>query len=324
MLKIFFNRLKSPFGGAFILSWILTNWELIFKLFNFDTNINLETKVNIIHDYINHSNLWNFAFGPFIYSILAIIVSQFGANLSKLIITFFERKVLPYILKIDSKKIIDKQRFDAINKSFDLSIAEQYKLEQNNESLKNNVSSLQKMIDDLNSKIMNTKIITNNKEWLAYSKKESPQNADLVDIDLNNKLLQEVRCNLLMINSYFRFGFKIGSKDSRMIGDAVLTDGNNFLFHIAKNVDDENLYLTCYQNKTQIENKSLGKAIIGEKINFILSIHDRNKITLFLRSSGVFETTVNYDARERLALISWGDSYEYELQVTEIEVKTIG
>ncbi len=42
------EKSKSPFFGAFLVTWLIRHWEFIFIIFNFDSGNNLEKKLELI------------------------------------------------------------------------------------------------------------------------------------------------------------------------------------------------------------------------------------------------------------------------------------
>ena len=64
------ERIKNPFIGAFLISWIICNWKAIsvFILSNYP----IEAKIDIIQR--NYSGLWNNLYLPIIIALIYIII----------------------------------------------------------------------------------------------------------------------------------------------------------------------------------------------------------------------------------------------------------
>lgn len=65
-----FNRLKSPFYGTFIISWMIWNWRIIFLIFASDKSIGLRERICLIQGYSG----WLFTlFGPLFSSVIVFV-----------------------------------------------------------------------------------------------------------------------------------------------------------------------------------------------------------------------------------------------------------
>jgi hypothetical protein len=143
----FNEKTRNPFLGTYLIVWLIRNWELVYSLFNFNKNQNLEDKVKFIKTYYENNeflyNLWvntYWAFG-------LLTVTYILLNLSRLITNFSEKKLTPWIYKItDSKSIVTKDVYDNL-------IVENNRLEQKVEKERESKNRLQIEITKLEQKI---------------------------------------------------------------------------------------------------------------------------------------------------------------------------
>jgi hypothetical protein len=145
----FKEKTRNPFLGTYLIVWFVRNWELVYTLFNFDREHNLNFKIEFIksyykeHDFILNlgSNiLW--AFGLLIVTFILLNISRFIVNIS-------EKQITPWIYKIsDSKSIVLKETYDKLN-SEKLNIEVKLEKERENRArLQNEISELENKLED--------------------------------------------------------------------------------------------------------------------------------------------------------------------------------
>jgi phage antirepressor YoqD-like protein len=123
MIKDFFvsfkdnltKKSRNPFLGTYLIVWLIRNWDLVYTLFHFEKQHNLEFKINFIREYYEKHNfienlgyniLWSFA----LLSITFVLI-----NISRLIVNLFEKKVTPLIYQLtDKNSIVLKETHDIL------------------------------------------------------------------------------------------------------------------------------------------------------------------------------------------------------------------
>lgn len=67
------DRTRSPFYGAFILAWLITNWRIVVAVFFFEQE---DLSGNNLVDFIeqNYINVWNCLLWPLLYGVIVYIV----------------------------------------------------------------------------------------------------------------------------------------------------------------------------------------------------------------------------------------------------------
>lgn len=116
----FKERVKNPLLGTYLLVWLVRNWDLIYSLFNFDSNLKLKDKIGFVNNYFKKTDFVEnlliniyWAFGLLILTYLLVNASRFIVNLS-------EKQLTPWIYKItDSKSIVLKNEYERIRSQSD-------------------------------------------------------------------------------------------------------------------------------------------------------------------------------------------------------------
>jgi hypothetical protein len=161
----FFDNIKdkttNPFFGTLIFVWLVRNWDLVYTVFNFDSDCNLEDKKDFIRNYYVDKVVWqeivmniSIALGLMVLSYSLIVVSRLVVNVTN-------HNIIPRMNeKTVSKLVVNKNRFETVKKTRDeyfvkiQDFEEQViTLEQKNSlSKKNNIENKQK-IRELNETI---------------------------------------------------------------------------------------------------------------------------------------------------------------------------
>jgi len=172
MIKDFFISFKenlyvkasNPFYGTLLVVFVFNNWTLIYSVFNFDSNLTLEHKLDYINKYIINNPTYESILWSILETIIIIIVGYFFANIVRLIVNLYDKQLTPIIYKIsDSKSIILKSEYDILlnerirlENRLDEERAQKTKLQTDYERLETKISSLIKQNAELNSIIQTT------------------------------------------------------------------------------------------------------------------------------------------------------------------------
>jgi hypothetical protein len=162
--------------------------------------------------------------------------------------------------------------------------------------------------------------------WHATTFKTNPQWASYKEIALDgaakrNLIISGVFCSP---NPYFRFGFKFSCRTGRVFGDgAIQSSDNNFLIHIGKNKDSQDLFLTKYRNGIRLEEDvPLFSYADGRYLKIEVTINADEWMTLSIDGKQFYETILFPSSRDRVFLLAWGDNHEYVVDYTDILVRT--
>lgn len=109
------ERTTNPFLGTFTMVLLIHHWKILYALFNFDSNLSLQDRLDYITNYIKSSSLWEGVVVPVFVALLIIILTYLLINTSRLITNFYEKKVTPWVYKItDSSSVVLKSDYDKL------------------------------------------------------------------------------------------------------------------------------------------------------------------------------------------------------------------
>ena len=123
-ISSFFDNIKdkttNPFFGTLIFVWLVRNWDLVYTLFNFDSDCKLVDKKEFIRNYYVGKVIWQeigyniiIAFGLMLLSYVLIIASR-------LIVNVTNHNIIPRMNeKTVSKLVVNKNRFETVKKTRD-------------------------------------------------------------------------------------------------------------------------------------------------------------------------------------------------------------
>lgn len=123
MIKDFFvsfrdnfkDKVKNPFLGTYLLVWLLSNWQLIFLLFNFDKGVLLKDKIKIIDEYFVNNPFFLGVFSNVVYAFLVLVVTYLLLNISRGIVNIFEKQLKPLVYKkTDISSIVLREDFEIL------------------------------------------------------------------------------------------------------------------------------------------------------------------------------------------------------------------
>lgn len=141
------DKTTNPFLGTYILVWLIRNWDLVYSIFNFDKEHDLEHKIKYIDNYYPEGNsfLWNVG-ANILWTFIVLGVTYFLLNLSRLIVNFSEKRMKPLVYKwTDEKSIVFREKYEALkeinkdlNNRLDIEHERNVKLEKELRELKEN------------------------------------------------------------------------------------------------------------------------------------------------------------------------------------------
>lgn len=173
------DKSKNPFFGAFIATWLIRNWEVVFIILNFDDDFHLDAKLYRVKCYFETRPDFDF-FITIGITFIVILSGYLFLNAARIISNFSEKVVTPLIYKWTAG-ISSIVPIDVYEKSLD-----------REKDLRERVSSLMeeilKLRDDLKrseayntqlNKQLDEKIDIEVEEELEKSKKENPEKEQL-------------------------------------------------------------------------------------------------------------------------------------------------
>lgn len=166
-------------------------------------------------------------------------------------------------------------------------------------------------------------------DWIGAATKRYPQGANYLNLvlagypssgDASSKV---IRGRFQSRSPYFRFGFKLLPLAAKPFGDgSIQTDGPNLIVHLAK--DDENglLYLSTYENgRRTVFRKDLFAYAGDREIDVALLIARDGAVQLQLDDKSVWEGYVGSTVQNRVLVVGWGDSFDFEVALRQIQLE---
>ena len=150
------DKSKNPFFGAFIATWVIRHWEVVFILFNFDEEFHLDAKlyrVNCYFDSLPKGDFW----WTIVYTFGVILLGYVVLNLARIISNLSEKIVTPYIYKwtagkasIVLKEVYERslEREEDLRRKIESLNGENLKLRDELKSQGNMITALNKQIDE--------------------------------------------------------------------------------------------------------------------------------------------------------------------------------
>ena len=140
----------TPFAGAFLIAFIIINWKLFYTIFNLESGLPLDKKIEFISKLLNEITWTTGIAYPLLCSFISILFYYSFNNLSLVITTFFNSWVKPFILKmIDKSKIVTREVHNQLqDKLTQLSIS----YEELNKTFSESRADLEKLKGQLNDK----------------------------------------------------------------------------------------------------------------------------------------------------------------------------
>lgn len=189
----------------------------------------------------------------------------------------------------------------------------------------------QDFVENENDTILNKKHINFKKSekkftignWNFSTNYSTPQWADFLMIPLEDGLIKRVKCNIKTTSEYYRFGFKLFRSKSKLFGDgSIQSMNNNFVIHVGKNSNSDELFITSYHNGIrQRKDKYTGIKPLNNKFEVLLYIDNEDFLYLFLNNKEVFKNVINKEIREQIYMLAWGDGNEYKICIENIEIE---
>ncbi len=125
ILDTYKERLRNPIIGAYVISLVTYNWKLVYSVFNFDDNFNMEDKIKFIDAYfVDHQiDLYCLKIStvfvyPIFFSLLSVIIF-IGLSLVSGLLFDFSRNVLKVKLsKLAKFRTVPENVYDELDQKY--------------------------------------------------------------------------------------------------------------------------------------------------------------------------------------------------------------
>lgn len=223
------ERVKSPFLGAFVFSWIAFNWQALVVLLFSDKTV--EKKLGIIND---NYDVGSFLLGPICTSMLiTFLLPQINKIITKIQdkpnsdtmeLTLNSKikiaELQQSIAEIEArKKLADKKEERYIEESI-------YSIKEENSKLNEQLLSNDLAIKDLNTKLSKAIIEENNYKSLLNAEKDSKQKAE--------QAVSKISKDNTALNSTIR-DLEIRLNNTEVIVDNLLKEKNTLITQLEDN-----------------------------------------------------------------------------------------
>ena len=86
-------RITNPFLGTFVLVWIAHNWKVVYAFFYFDSNLNLQSRIEYFKNYWSNKNFVGNLFWVAIITICILIITYMFLAISRYLANVFENEL---------------------------------------------------------------------------------------------------------------------------------------------------------------------------------------------------------------------------------------
>lgn len=121
VINSFFNNIKdkltNPYFGTLIIVLTIRHWELIFGIFNFDTEFTLDKKLEFVKNYIENNITWESFLWDAFQALLYMFIGYLIVLLTRSIVLFIEFGIMPFITgKIVNKNVVRRTEYEEVVK----------------------------------------------------------------------------------------------------------------------------------------------------------------------------------------------------------------
>jgi hypothetical protein len=197
------ERFRNPFLGTLLFVLIFRNWEVIYSIFNFDNDCNLEDKIHIIKSFYFNKNIYTELATNVLVTICVLIFTFTMLSISRFIVDFYYKRIEKWIIKtVDKVQIANRSDIETVNlkykeilNRYDILDKEKIELQNYNSRIQDEKKKLihkNITLDELNTKI------TNDSVTLDIKNKELSNEVE----NINLKFLKEINNLENVINAY--------------------------------------------------------------------------------------------------------------------------
>ena len=159
------SKIRNPFFGTIATVWLIRNWKVVYAIFNFDKNFDMQKKINYINNYFTKIDFWSefyinikIAFATLLITFLLLAISRFFTDL------YFKVVEPRIIVLVDKKRVftqIEKTRLEnrilSLNRKLESKDNEIEKGDISNNRLLEEKADLKKELDQTSTNFYNEK-----------------------------------------------------------------------------------------------------------------------------------------------------------------------
>ncbi|PHR74512.1 MAG: hypothetical protein COA67_00075 [Lutibacter sp.] len=235
------KKTSNPFLGTYAIVWVIRNWELVYSLFQFDSDTNRIKRIEIIKAYYLDRN--------FIYDLLFNVLWAFGVliltfaliNLSRLIINFFEKIVTPKIYEItDKNSVVLKETYNQLKSEMDILESKLEKERENKSKLQIEITRLEERDSKIQIESLSGGNTNKSKEGTIVKQTKEKKISTIESFEIDNLANQILKNNKLgsglsTITYYIQGGYSnLSTAEDMSIDVLSFFESNDLIENIGK------------------------------------------------------------------------------------------
>ncbi|QHI38451.1 hypothetical protein IMCC3317_38440 [Kordia antarctica] len=251
------NKLTNPFFGTLTLILLFHHWELIYSIFIFDEDCNMDDKLLIIQNYLSANVTVKSFLLDVIYAVVIMFVGYLIIVFTRIMVIWIEHNVMPYFTgKIVSKNVVLKTINEEVVKERDENFIKY-------EEQRDKVREYSKLIDEQQDQIKEKdENISNLNEKIIKKDNQFSEKIDIHQLDLK-KLKED---HLLEVDKV---------KNNLIVDYDLQIQGLENI----KN-EYENIFLTVETRQFYSDSKEKIPPVISNAVNILI---DDNLFTTFIQ-----------------------------------------
>lgn len=100
------EKSRNPFLGTYALVWLVRNWVIVYTLFNFDKELNMQDRIDFISCYFSNKPFLENLVINILWALGLLVLTYLLLNISRFIMNLSEKQVTPWIYKITDKNSV--------------------------------------------------------------------------------------------------------------------------------------------------------------------------------------------------------------------------
>ncbi|MFC2082194.1 hypothetical protein ACFLQT_00535 [Bacteroidota bacterium] len=216
---VFYERISSPLTGAFVLSWLIWNWKLVYFLLFPETDFSLHDRVDFVQ--VNFINFFNTLLYPFLLAVFLVCVyplfttgaiwvrSQYNIFQKDLKSKIENQQLIPLEQSMQLRAEINDQmkKYDALISSKERELADyksRYEVQKNELALEKNkvTKDIAELRQELESRISKgNQALANYEKSIKSHKLEIKDLQKTINILKNEDITKKVRSNYKLSES---------------------------------------------------------------------------------------------------------------------------
>ena len=205
------ERTKNPFLGTYALVWLVRNWVIVYTLFNFDSQLKMQSKIDVIRTHFIDNPFWSNLFINISLTLLLLVITYFFLNVSRTIVNFFEKVVTPWVYKItDKSSIVTKEIYnEALKRINDLETVVDNERKRRFEA-ENRADEIEKKLVSIQS----ANVAIYDTEHLEEEEEEAPRSTEEIEEEVNEFLKSSLEKGDLIIPDLYNKLDKLNKVES--------------------------------------------------------------------------------------------------------------